>query len=462
MSRRYALRDDPGEHIKDLQPALTTPPLWQTLSLVADPIRFFARQQQRYGDTFSARVLGWRSPAILFTGDPELVQTIFTAPPEQFALGQVAEVFRPLAGDRSLILLDGAEHQRQRRLLMPPLHGDRLRAYGDAIQQIAADVAAQLPRDRPFTIRQPLADITLKIILRVVFGVAAGPRFDRLEQAIGRLLDAITDPLYSSLFFFPLLHQDWGPGSPWGHFRRRMATIDGLIYAEIAERRAGEQYRDRQDILSLLLAARDEDGEGMSDRELRDQLITLLLLGHETTASSLAWALHWLHSQPGILPQLQAELANLGSAATPEAIAQLPYLSAVCQETLRLYPIALIAQPRVVRQPFSLGDRQLAPGQIVIACIYLAHQRAATFAAPEQFRPERFLTRKFSPYEYFPFGGGSRGCIGMAFAIYEMKLILATLLQVRSLQLAPQPPVRPVRRGITIVPSGGVRMAVQS
>ncbi|NJL00230.1 MAG: cytochrome P450 [Spirulinaceae cyanobacterium SM2_1_0] len=438
-------------------PALSPPALWQMLALVADPIRFFARQQQRYGDTFSAQVLGWRSPPVIFTGDPEFVQAIFTAPAEQFALGKVTQVFQPLTGDRSLIALDGAEHQRQRRLLMPPLHGDRLRTYGETIAAITAEVAATLPSDRPFTIRQPLADITLQIILRVVFGLTAGSRYDQLRVRIGRLLESITDPLYSSLFFFPPLQQDWGSWSPWGHFRRRMAAIDALIYAEIAARRLGDAYRDRADILSLLLAARDEQGEAMSDRELRDQLVTLLLLGHETTASSLAWALYWIHSQPEVLSQLRAELAGSGET---EALTQLPYLNAVCQETLRLYPIALIAQPRVVQLPFGWGDRQFAPGTILVACIYLAHQRAATFAQPQQFQPQRFLDRKFSACEFFPFGGGSRSCIGAAFALYEMKLILATLLQASQLYLAPQAPIRPVRRGITIVPSGGLQMKI--
>ncbi len=434
-------------------PELPGSALGQTLALVADPIRFLARQQQRYGDTFSARVLGWRSPPVLFTGDPAWVQAIFTAPPEQFALGQVTQVFRPLTGDRSLIALDGHEHQRQRRLLMPPLHGDRLRAYGEAITAITRRIAEALPRERAVVIRQPLAEITLHIILQVVFGLQAGPRYDQLHQLISRLLESITDPLYSSLFFFPLLQQDWGPWSPWGHFRRRLAAIDALIFAEIAAR--SRDAGDRPDILSLLLAAREEQGEGLTAQELRDQLVTLLLLGHETTASSLAWALYWLHSQPGILPRLRDELAGV---TEPEAIARLPYLNALCQEALRLYPIALIAQPRVVRQPFACQGHEFPPGAILVACIYLAHQRAATFADPQCFRPERFLEGSFSAYEFFPFGGGSRSCIGAAFALYEMKLILATLLQTCQLQLAPQAPIRPVRRGITIVPSGGVRL----
>jgi len=436
-------------------PTASGPALWQTLALVADPIRFFNRQQQRYGDTFSARVLGWRSPPVLFTGNPDFVQAIFTAPPEQFALGQVTQVFRPLTGDRSLIALDGVEHQRQRRLLMPPLHGDRLRAYGATIVEIAQQTAHQLPRDRPFVLRRPLAAIALHVILRVVFGLQAGPRYDQLHQLISHLLEAITDPLYSSLFFFPILQQDWGPLSPWGRFQRQLAAIDALIYAEIAERRADAADRDRDDILSLLLAAQDEQGQGLSDRELRDQLITLLLLGHETTASSLAWALYWVHSQPSVLSRLQAEL---NAVTEPEAIAQRPYLTAVCQETLRLYPIALIAQPRVVRQPFACGGQEFSPGAILVACIYLAHQRRETFANPRQFQPERFLARKFSACEFFPFGGGARSCIGAAFALYEMKLMLAALLQAGPWKLAQQAPIRPVRRGITIVPSGGVRL----
>jgi cytochrome P450 len=441
--------------IASLPPGPTHPGLWQTLELVRDPIAFFDRYQQRYGHTFTTRVLGPKSPPVVFTGEPALVQGVFTAPVDTFALGKVTHVFRPLTGDRSLIMLDGAEHLRQRKLLMPPLHGDRMKTYGDLIVEITRTVFAQLPTGQPIDLRSSLADITLQIILRVVFGVEPGPRYDELTQRISALLDAISEPLYSSQFFFPILQRDFGAWSPWGRFLRQREGIDRLVYAEIRDRRASQQDNpDRTDILSLLLTARDEDGQGMSDRELHDQLMTLLLLGHETTASALAWAILWSYEEGDRLARLQNEVTH----APPDLLAALPYLNAVCNEALRIYPIALISQPRIVKEPYSLGDYVCDRGTVLIPCVYLAHRVPTTYPNPTQFNSDRFLDHKFSPAEFFPFGGGHRGCIGMAFSLFEMKLILGTILQQPNLRLIPPDQIRPQRRGITFVPAGGVTM----
>lgn len=439
-------------------PGLTAPPLLQTLELVADPIRFFDKYRQRYGDTFTARPLGLGSPRVVFLGDPRAIQMVFTAPPDCFELGKVTHVFRPLTGDKSLIMLDGEPHQRQRKLLMPPFHGDRLRFYGETISEIASGVVSQLPKTGSFAIRHAMSEITLRVILQVVFGLAPGDRYRRLKQLIAQLLEEITQPLYSSLFFFPPLQVDLGAWSPWGHFRRQQQEIDRLIYAEIKQRRQ-EDTTQRQDVLSLLLGARDEAGQSMSDRELRDQLITLLLLGHETTASSLAWAIHWIHTYPEIGERVQSEIA---AATSPEGFAKASYLNAVCQETLRLYPIALISQPRILKVAMEMAGRTFEEGAILVPCIYLAHHRPETFPDSYRFQPERFLERKYSPYEFFPFGGGTRSCIGGAFSVYEMKLVLGTVLSRVRLRRVEVAPVRPVRRGITIVPSSGVKMAVQN
>ncbi|MEM8637836.1 MAG: cytochrome P450 [Cyanobacteria bacterium P01_G01_bin.54] len=447
-----------------LPPTLTTPAPLQVLNLVRDPLAFFDHHQAQQGDTFTSRVLGANGPPVVFVGDPQNVEQIFTAPLNTFTLGQVTHVFRPLTGDRSLICLDGREHLRQRKLLMPPLHGQRMQVYAQAISQISQDVLATLPRDRPVTLRPYLAQITLQIILRVVFGLEPGPRAAALEQRIGVMLEAITQPLYSSCFFFEFLQQDWGAWSPWGHFVRAIGAIDRLIYAEIQERRAGDptDIAARTDVLSLLLMAQDEAGQRLTDQELRDQLMTLLLLGHETTASSLAWAFYWILSKPEVYGQFKANRSN--SAANPSNAASSDYspnyLSAVCNETLRLYPIALIAQPRITKTAYQLGSYHCPPNTVLVPCIYLAHRRPDVFPEPLDFRPERFLNRTFAPYEFFPFGGGHRGCIGMAFSRFEMHLILKTLLQAADWELLPEQTVKPVRRGITIVPSGGVKVRV--
>lgn len=438
----------------------STPSLFQTIQLIANPINFFDACAHRYGDIFTARVLGINSPPVVFLGNPEAVKAVFTASPGQFELGKVTHVFKPLTGEKSLMMLDGNRHQRQRKLLMPPFHGERMQVYGELISEITEQVIAQLPRNSSFSMREWMCEITLQVILRVVFGIEPGARYQQLKTLIAEMLEAITNPLYSTLFFFPPLQKDLGAGSPWGHFLQRQKQIDELIYAEIADRRR-QDYSSRTDILSLLMSGQDEDGQPMTDGELRDQLITLLLLGHETTASSLAWAFYWIYSSTGVASKLQAELHTLGKKPHSEAIAQLPYLNAVCQETLRVYPIALISQPRVVKQPLEIKSYNFEPGTILVPCIYIAHHRRETFPNPRQFQPERFLERKYSPYEYFPFGGGSRACIGGAFSLFEMKLVLGTVISRLQLSLAEQPQVQPVRRGITIVPSGGVQMTVQ-
>ncbi len=288
----------------------------------------------------------------------------------------------------------------------------------------------------------------------------SGARYEQLKKLLSTLLEDVTTPWYSSLFFFPPLQKDLGAWSPWGHFLRRRQQIDNLIYAEISQRRQ-ENDLSRTDILSMLMSAHDDNGQQMTDVELRDQLVSLLLLGYETTAAALEWAFYLIHSSPQVLNKLKHELNTLGDAPNPEVIAQLPYLTAVCQEILRIYPIALICTPRMVKESVQLAGYKFESGTVLVPCIYLAHRRTETYPQPEQFAPERFLKQKFSPYEYLPFGGGSRGCIGTAFSMYEMKLVLATILSRFELKLANQRPVHPVRRGITIVPSSNaVQMVV--
>jgi cytochrome P450 len=241
---------------------------------------------------------------------------------------------------------------------------------------------------------------------------------------------------------------------------RHQQQIDQLLFAEIAERR---QHPDenRQDILSLMMAARDEDGQPMSDIELRDELLTLLFAGHETTATGLAWSLYWVHQQPEVYQKLMAELYSLAPDADPMTIFKLPYLTAVCQETLRIYPVGMLTFPRVAKRLTQIMGYSIKAGTGVVACIYLVHRHPEIYPEPEKFKPERFLTRKFSPYEYLPFGGGVRQCIGLALAQFEMKLVLATILRSYELELAEKRPVKAARRGVTLSPLGGIRMVMK-
>ncbi|MBE9033587.1 cytochrome P450 [aff. Roholtiella sp. LEGE 12411] len=438
---------------------LRTPALLQTLQLITQPTKFLENCAAKYGNTFTVRVMGFNSPPVVFFSHPQAISDCFAVPAQKLDFQKATHVFKPLFGENSIVLKQTRSHYRQRQLLLPAFHGDRIKSYGQSIGQITEKATKDWTLGTAVSIHKLMSDITLQIILAVVFGVSPGVRYQQLKTQLSSLLEDVTKPWYSSLFFFPILQQDFGAWSPWGSFLRRRQQIDKLIYAEIHERR-WQNDAERTDILSLLMSARDENGQQMTDEELRDQLVSLLLLGYETTAGVLAWVFYLIHSHPEVQNQLMQELNTLDNPTNPEAITQLPYLTAVCQETLRIYPIALICTPRMVREAVEIMGNKFTSGTILVPCIYLAHRRAETYPQPEQFRPERFLNQKFSPYEYLPFGGGYRGCIGAVFSMYEMKLVLATILSRFQLALTDNRPVHPIRRGITIVPRGGVQMLV--
>lgn len=431
----------------------------QILQLVADPPHYLQACARQYGDPFTLRVLGNPSPPAVFFGHPEAIEAIFTATADTFELGRITHVFEPLTGPQSLIAKDGLEHRRLRQVLMPPLHGRQLPRYAEKIAAIASSVADSWRVGDTFSIRDDTADISLQTILRVVLGLAPGPLYNQLRQTIQPYLEWVNSPLNSVQFFWPPLQRDWGAWSPWGKFCRQRRQIDNLIDMAIRDRRDAP---GGDDILSLLISARDERGEPLTDGELRDQIITLLLLGNDTTASALDWVFYWIHRHPEIRDQLTAELDGLGHPPDPLAATQLPYLTAVCREALRIHPIALISQPRLVRESVTIRGDRFEPGTVLVPCIHLAHRRSQTYPEPERFRPERFLERHFSPYEYFPFGGGSRTCVGMALSLFEMKIVLATVLSRCRFSLADRGPVRPVRRGITIVPSDNFQLTVEA
>jgi cytochrome P450 family 110 len=445
-----------------LPPGPQIPGLLQTLSLLADPIATLDRAIADYGDTFTLRVLGLGSPPVVFFSNPESIQAIFTTLAGSFDLGKVTHVFQPLVGDRSLIMEQGDRHRHQRQLLMPALHGEQLQGYGEAIVARTQDWLATQKPGAPIAIRREMAELSLDVILRVVFGLEPGPRYGELRGLLAEMLEAITSSAYSLQFFLPQLQQNLGPWSPWGGFVALRSRINALIYTEIADRKANPHG---QDVLAMLVAAVDETGAGLTDDEIRDQLMTLLLLGHETTASALTWAFYWLTQSPESLTRLQSELLGLPNP-DPMTLAAQPFLTAVCKEALRVQPIALISQPRRVRETVTLEGYRLEPGCIVVPCIYTSHRREATYPNARDFQPDRFLTQKFSAYEFFPFGGGARSCIGAALSQMEMKLILSTILrhwnhQNWHIQASPCPH-RPQRRGITFVPNDRFKITLVS
>ncbi|MDF0551837.1 cytochrome P450 [Kamptonema sp. UHCC 0994] len=429
----------------------------QLIQWIGDPLAYMDRYAKEYGDIFTIQ-WGKLDPFVMIS-NPQgmqemLTNTAFEAP------GSANGILKPMLGENSMILLSGDRHKRQRQLLMPPFHGDRMRNYSEKICAIASEVISNQAIATPFSTRSVMQEITMRVILHTVFGLDQGPRFQQLRPILAEMLDMTGSPLRSSILFFNWMQQDFGPWSPWGRMMQRQRQLDEILFAEIAERRA-QPDSDRTDILSLMMAAIDENGQPMTNEELRDELLTLLFAGHETTATALAWAFYWIHQIPAVREKLLQELDNLGENPDPMAIFRLPYLTAVCNETLRIYPVAMLTFPRVAREPVSLMGYQLQPGTTVIGSIYLTHRREDLYPNPQEFRPERFLERQFSPYEYLPFGGGARRCIGLALAQLEMKLVLAVILRDYNLALAEKNPVRAKRRGVTLGPAGGVKMVIR-
>ena len=428
-----------------------------TIRWIFNPFKVLEERAKKYGESFT--ISKNTLPLVVYFTNPQAIEQIFTANSELFDTNSANDILLPLLGEHSMILLGGEKHQRQRKLLMPPFHGDRLRTYGELIHNVTKGVISQWQVGKPFAVRSSMQEISLQVILNAVFGIHEGERFEQLRKVLTTMLDSVGSPVSSLLLFFTSLQKDWGAWSPWGRFLRLKQQIDSLLIAEIRERRQ-QADPNRDDILSLLLDARDEEGEAMTDEELRDELITLLFAGHETTASALSWALYWIDSLPEVKEKLLNELKNLAADANFSDIARLPYLNAVCSETLRIYPIAITPFPRVVKVPMEIMGYQLEPGTLLLVSTYLTHQREDIYPEPKKFKPERFLERQFSPYEYLPFGGSNRRCIGAAFALFEMKLALATILTSCELKLVNTRPIKPTRRGLTVAPPANMQMVV--
>jgi cytochrome P450 len=314
-------------------------PFWlRAPKLILRPLDYVEDYRRQYGDVFR---VGKAEPPMVYIADPEVIRGIFQADPSQFEIPSqgVGGILSALLGEHSMLLLDGERHRRHRRLLMPPFHGERMRAYGQLICATAEQVIGEWQIDRPFKVRQPMQEITLRVILKAVFGLKDGPRYDELRQLLSTMLENLGTPLSGFFIFFDALQKDWGPWSPWGRFVRMKAKVDQLIYGEIQDRRDRNDFSG-DDILTLMMTARDDQGHPLSDEELHDELVTLLIAGHETTASALSWALYWIHALPEVEDKLRYELDSLGDKPEPLEIANLPYLNAICQETLRIYPVA--------------------------------------------------------------------------------------------------------------------------
>jgi cytochrome P450 len=409
-----------------------------------DPARYLLGLRRRYGDVFSVSFPSF--PRLVYVADPDLVRQVFTGDPDRFHANEAnATVLEPALGPNSVLILDEREHMRQRKLLLPPFHGDSIRAYAELIREVADDEIDTWPVGRTFPLRPHTQRITLDVILRAVFGVRDERRFalaQRLIDEFGRRSHAV--------MLFPYMRKRLGPLSPMVRFERARDALDEFVYAEIAARRAELGGEDRDDVLSLLLDATHEDGTPMSDQELRDELVTVIGAGHETTATALAWAVERLLRTPRVLDRLRAELAD----------GEEEYLEAVVKETLRVRPV-ITDVARKLTEATEVAGYTLPAGTFVLPAIIAIHHRADLYPRPFEFRPERFLEGQGEGYAWIPFGGGVRRCLGASFAQYEMRIVLRAIVERARLRAADPRPEALRPRNITLAPARGTRVVLE-
>lgn len=460
-----------------LPPGPTQPPVVQAIRLGRDPYAFLEDCGRRYGDLFTLRLPG--DPPRIVTSDPALVRQIFSLGADDYQ--QADQSFPINIGDGSLLFLDGERHRRERQLMMPHLHGERLRSYATMMRDVAREVVKRWRPGDTFALHPPLQEITLNVILRCVFGIHDEAEAERLRRPLLTWLGDVMTPavglagmVFNSArvrrFLDAAVVRAAGRGAdggrhylPWQRLAESKARVDALLRAEV-ERCRREGAGDRTDVLALLAGARYEDGAQMEVGHVVDELVTLLVGGHETTATTLSWTLRHALARPDVMAELDAERARVfgGGPLDPTRAGELLYLDACIKEAMRLTPIA-VAVSRGLRRPIEMRGYQIPAGTILFPCVYLTHRRADLWPEPEKFRPERFMPTPNPPTnQFFPFGGGRRTCLGMAFAGFEMRIVLAEILASAKLRLAAGPSPDPIFRGVTVAPSESLRVVVDA
>ncbi len=426
-----------------LPPGPSDLPALQTARWLVRPIAFMESCRRRHGDAFSVNFLGFQTPLVMIS-DPEAIRDLYSERAHGLPPGRTLTLL-PVVGPRSVLLLEGAEHLQSRRAMLPPFHGERMRAYEDSVTEIVQREIHRWPVEQPFALHPRMQRVTLEVILDAVFGVTDPQRRERLAHLLVQLL---ADTSSAGLQFRILLARRFGRSGPLARLGELTEAIDAELLAEIGERRRDSTAAERQDILSMLTLATLQGGGVMDDRELRDQLLTLLLAGHETTATALAWTVDLLLRNPAVLARLITEVDQDAGDA---------YLRAVIQESLRLRPVVPLAGRRLA-SPLRVDGLTLPIGTDVTPAIWLTHTRPDLYPEPLAFRPERFLERPPSTYGWIPFGGGIRRCLGAAFAETEMRVVLRVILRSRVLRAASPDAERPVRRNVTLSPRRGTRV----
>lgn len=437
--------------INRVPPGPELSPMAQALRWVGRPYEFMRECALQFGDVFTLQ-LGTHGKYVIVSR-PDVIRAIFTADAETLRVGVGNAVLKPFLGPGSLLVLEGDQHLRERRLILPAFHNKVIAGYGAIIRDALLGATSDWSAGREFVAQEVLQSVSIDVILRAVFGLRGAADGADLKRELVSFLN-------DRRFNLGLLAQlgDSKPHEGLETFRQQFESIGRLTKALVTQRRS-EARAAEGDMLSMLLEGRDEEGRGRTDEELRDELLTLVATGYETTATALSWGVYWIAQKPAVREHLRAEIAGLGPGADSKAYGQLEYLDATCKEILRIYPIVPSVFRQVVR-PFSVAGYDFEPGTILSPSIYLTHHRSDLYEQPDTFDPRRFLRRTYSPYEYLPFGGGARRCVGMSLAVHEMKIILATLLERFELDVVQGQNVVPVRRSVTMGPSGGPRMIV--
>ena len=444
--------------VADLPPGPRQSSFWQLLRYSLWAPDFLEDCHRRYGDPFTIDL--FRHGKLVLLSSPDAVRDVFRGDPEALHSGEGNEFLSLSVGRNSVLVLDGPPHARQRRVLLPPLKGERMRSFFAAMRQATLDESAAWPEGKPIRMDEPMRQITLRVILQAVLGLPVDEQLVRIERIVHEMLK------YSrsrwSLFTVKMISPEFARKN--AHrigFFRELSKLDAEIYRLLAERRQLPPEAQGDDVLAALLAARHEDGQPLADEEIRDGIVTMLVAGHETTSIALCWALEQIARHPEAVQRLQNELqATCGSELpAPADLENLKFLDAAIRESLRIRTI-LPFVVRKTKRPFVAGGREYPPGVLLSPCSHLIHRREDLYPQPHEFRLERFLERKFSPYEWFPFGGGNRHCLGMPFALYEMQVVLSTLLTRFNVQRPAGWRSRYARKGIVLAPHDGARVIV--
>jgi cytochrome P450 len=446
-----------AREVAPLPPGPKSPAFWQLLRYSHSPLPFLEGCARRYGDPFTLRWAGYGRFVML--ASPDAVRDVFRGDPHALHSGEGNEFLTASVGRNSVLVLDEGPHARQRRVLLPPLKGERMRSFFDAIQAATAEAVRAWPAGRTLGMLGPMQQITLRVILQAVLGLGPGPQLEEFAGKVRRVLE-LGRGRYG-LILVKLLPVELLQRTRWLPFYRRMHELDEALFTLIEGHRNLPAGDRGESILADLRSASHEDGTPLSRQEIRDALVTLIFAGHDTTAVALAWALEQIVPRADVVERITAEIDRTTGGGLPQAdqLSRLEYLDAAIRESLRIRTIMPFVV-RLTKVPFTAGGREYPSGVVLCPCNHLVHRREGLYPEPEQFRPERFLERHYAAHEWFPFGGGGRMCLGMAFALYEMKVVLSTLFATVRLARPSGSRSAPVRRGLALAPDDEVQVTV--